>query len=880
MILDESKLVPIPNAPNRSSVGSDKWRCRSWEYLGKIYFYTCGRDYSSGTYWFNNYLDIYNPENGEWENYPLARTKRSPHILAEYMIEYQNFFIYLSGISLNSNTRTITISIKTFYKNTLSTQDDTIIINNVRDDITAVGTTYNYWFSENYDTVVLGCNVSKDGVTEFHHIKFNKIEENYIITNDSSSYLFSWVYGVDDNLLYGTTDVKIVDWNTFNIITSTTLPTSYAIRASLKLMKRGDLIYLSPYKGGIIKYDTVKNIWDLSYNTTMKDVGGTAILGRYLYLNYGFGNFYSYDLGVLPSLYFSIYNNDGTTKILQTDKFVPTENLKLNLDDKTALITLSDDSRFQWEISGDPKRFAGIAFSENAIAPNILADGNEYAFALDGEVNIYEVYKTAPVDPTTFEATFYNSDGEDILLDKTPLLKNAVTVLGTLRKGSSIITPDMIFAFNSVPTYNYCYIPLFHRYYFITNIESTLNGLWHISMRVDPLMSYKSEILSQTALISRNQYSYNPLIRDDRLPATSEIVRSKQTFKKGDTFNFMNTWDNNSYQYVITCISNYNYESVGNYATKTFKSNTKYILNRNQLNSLINEMNTADFLNAVKNLFANEPMQAIQSIRAYPFTLPTTGRALEDIYLGTYHTSVQGYRFEDADHLGLNYLGYFNCTQFNTWEAYEYEMQMYVPFFGFIPISPEYAMQNYVGLYMNVDYDSGSATLGLFATKEVSSTTNTPDFEERDYFKVASAVIGIDIPLSQINQSEIFRNTVQSAISLAGGVALSNVPSILGGTSNLILGNKVSYSNGNYTFGAFGGFHFGMNPYLDIYYRVYETRTDTYKSLYGLPYMKTELLSNLTGYTEIQDMHLENFGTATNEEIRMIENILKTGVIL
>ena len=53
-----------------------------------------------------------------------------------------------------------------------------------------------------------------------------------------------------------------------------------------------------------------------------------------------------------------------------------------------------------------------------------------------------------------------------------------------------------------------------------------------------------------------------------------------------------------------------------------------------------------------------------------------------------------------------------------------------------------------------------------------------------------------------------------------------------------------------------------------------------YSAMYGLPLHIEDELENYTGFTIVSDVHLEGFGTATDDELDMIENQLKAGVIL
>lgn len=101
------------------------------------------------------------------------------------------------------------------------------------------------------------------------------------------------------------------------------------------------------------------------------------------------------------------------------------------------------------------------------------------------------------------------------------LTKDLVTLTeltGTLRKGSSILDPvielDVPVPSNIVSTANYAHIEEFGRYYFITDIRSTVNGLWLVSLHVDVLMTYRTQIKAQSGIVNRSANKYNLYLDD------------------------------------------------------------------------------------------------------------------------------------------------------------------------------------------------------------------------------------------------------------------------------------------------------------------------------------------------------------------------------
>lgn len=105
---------------------------------------------------------------------------------------------------------------------------------------------------------------------------------------------------------------------------------------------------------------------------------------------------------------------------------------------------------------------------------------------------------------------FYKFSGEANLVDKTNMLSNSVTLQCNLKENTSVINPSILLNMSAinrnVTTYNYCYIELFGRYYFVDDVIIEANNIIRFNLSVDVLMSYKTFLFGQKALISRNQY--------------------------------------------------------------------------------------------------------------------------------------------------------------------------------------------------------------------------------------------------------------------------------------------------------------------------------------------------------------------------------------
>lgn len=99
--------------------------------------------------------------------------------------------------------------------------------------------------------------------------------------------------------------------------------------------------------------------------------------------------------------------------------------------------------------------------------------------------------------------TLYVNNSEKNKIGKN--LTNDFSLSGTLRDATNIINPVILIELNEIGNYNYCYIPNFNRYYFITDITVIRTGLFAISLMVDVLESFKTNIKNLSVILLNTQ---------------------------------------------------------------------------------------------------------------------------------------------------------------------------------------------------------------------------------------------------------------------------------------------------------------------------------------------------------------------------------------
>lgn len=162
------------------------------------------------------------------------------------------------------------------------------------------------------------------------------------------------------------------------------------------------------------------------------------------------------------------------------------------------------------------KVFLGLSVAPNSSAP-LIPVGKEVPVSFNDSTVLYEVYGKYKPLSTRFEIHTYKSSAEQNRVDKTNFLTADMIISGVLREASSLIHPSITFTSDIIPTFNYVYIPIFNRYYYVTDITSIKNKLWQMSLTVDVLMTYKEALLACTGYIDRNENEYNGLIPDNMI---------------------------------------------------------------------------------------------------------------------------------------------------------------------------------------------------------------------------------------------------------------------------------------------------------------------------------------------------------------------------
>lgn len=268
---------------------------------------------------------------------------------------------------------------------------------------------------------------------------------------------------------------------------------------------------------------------------------------------------------------------------------------------------------------------------------------------------------------------------------------------------------------------------------------------------------------------------------------------------------------------------------------------------------------------AIKNFFT-DPLDGIVSLSLANVTPPLSGTRGE-IKVGLIGTGVT------ANLLSSSYME-LDCgtiqvgdkTKGNALDFTPYtKAELYLPFIGTVSVSPDDFMYSSVNIKYNIDLLSGTCVANVRIAKD----------GKNDVLYSLDGNVLSQVPLSGKSYAELIKalSSLGAALVL-GGSAGAAVAGVAGAT--LTNSKPAIARSGRMTLAT--GVLSPKKPYL-IFSRPKQSLPEKFKSYKGYPSNVTTKLSEIIGFTQVKEIHIEGI-PATSEELTMIEDQLKEGVII
>lgn len=259
------------------------------------------------------------------------------------------------------------------------------------------------------------------------------------------------------------------------------------------------------------------------------------------------------------------------------------------------------------------------------------------------------------------------------------------------------------------------------------------------------------------------------------------------------------------------------------------------------------------------------PLECLISLHCLP-CLPTTGGNPENIKLGSFDTEVTGNRITNQ-YLTVD-AGTINVPKY--WgSALDYapfsRAEIFLPFIGIRNLQIEDIQGLTLTLKYHVDVLTGDCVAYLKCGNSVLYTFTGNCIQH--------------IPCTATSSDLLAKNI--SAVGMVGvGIATGNPAAAVAGAAAGAI-NSATAKNHVQRSGEVAGSPGVMSdftPYL-IFHRPKQSLAKNYNKFKGYPSNITYTLNTLTGYTEVEHVHLTGI-RATDTELEEIENKLKEGVII
>lgn len=533
----------------------------------------------------------------------------------------------------------------------------------------------------------------------------------------------------------------------------------------------------------------------------------------------------------------------------------------------------------------------------------------------------------------------FNSNADPIVVDKTEFLSNRLELNGTLRGSANLLYPVIDIEADYI-NHNYCYIEEFNRYYYISDITNIRNNLWRLNLSVDVLYSYKNNILNTNAWIGRSASNYDSYIKDPLEPFTWQrfsttdnlFLINELSIHNGGCFYIVavadneDWWDTTPNPPFEPDYDPANQSNIPNHALNGINRSFVYYLftDKAEFNQFVSHI-----------LLTSEHSSFIGGMWVYPFN---TSDVISNINYeeqkvnsikfgssGSWGTKLSNiYALKNSNYISYEYS--FTVTpHYSDYKIYEpfTEYQIYVPMYGYVKVKSYDILNKYCRIRFIIDLTTGECR--VICTSAIDTTAQRTD--EITVFSIAFQ-FAQPIPINSSNASDVERtravNRIALATSLITGTSTYVASSANTGmrleaeaqnfVDNNPVGSRLSQSYGGFATSASDYFNtivssianYTSNEILNVergitdetgsVYLSYSSSkycylkqdfvfsSDTYKNSYinmvGKPCKRFGLLSSYHGFTVIDDVRLNDYSNATLNELKLINNILRKGIIL
>lgn len=438
-----------------------------------------------------------------------------------------------------------------------------------------------------------------------------------------------------------------------------------------------------------------------------------------------------------------------------------------------------------------------------------------------------------------------------------------------VKTGSSMISPVVEISTESLPGYNYAYIPNFNRWYYVTNLTYE-RGLWVLSLACDVLATYKDGIGALNEYVTRSSYSFDTNLIDRIYPAKANFSASNVILNPNDIV----TWASGTFAVNVV-----NAQSLSGYVTYLFTAaNFSNFLAQLSTDLTDSSVSVWDSVSESIKITSYEPLRYIGSIFWFPESMPA-GIARTTLKLGNYEVTniscVQPSFPEGGP--GIDPIDIPKHPQAATRGQYlnlapysEYTLSLGP--FGNIKMDTT-ALYGKTKLHVNIttDYVTGSGRVRVTA-----GTGLLPDMANDAMVANTVCQYGVPVRINSMNSFTLgsMFSIVGGIAGVAGGIVTGDADAAVSGFNSAVSGVE-SLAKGSFdSVGSTGSI--SDHIMKKILYTRFWNVTDENRANFGRPLCQNSVLNTLPGFIQVQRGHFAS-AQATRPETDAVNAYLEGG---
>lgn len=413
--------------------------------------------------------------------------------------------------------------------------------------------------------------------------------------------------------------------------------------------------------------------------------------------------------------------------------------------------------------------------------------------------------------------------------------------------------------------FDYNYAKMGNRYYFVEDIVYRNNDIVEVSCVLDPLATYKSEILASTQYVTYSSVSGGVWLPDTRIP----ILKSTRVARASATPSFISK----SGCYILSVVGK---NSAASYRLPT-DAQIKMILAEvnnwmttgvQEIEDLIDGTTPEDAIASLARVVVNSDFvgnayaQAPSCIRSciwVPFDYAGAPSAGSDtIYLGNFNTELNELRVASTPRSSTTTVSI--PWHYNDWRRGHCEdVYLYLPLVGTVNISASSITQaSSLSVKWSVTYTDGVVCYEVLAGNEIIGTyggncaTNYPIGinQQASAGEILNSVIG--------GVEKTFNAAISSSISPISAGAAAGAVAFEGVAARYNTIDTIMTTHATCIGGVGGGAGAGLDLNIVCYTVAHDTAVEpsVMAATMGLPTMKPLTLSSCSGFCQCANAHV------------------------